>query len=329
MVRGEGYLAELGIHPKVLQLFDHCRKDDQGDVDNIWGNCTVGSKIPKERASPEYLEHLVRGCFDQVESRIGDYPTAREFFTHNLAAKMSSKNENGGRDRVLFRTTDFKCHELVDLMGCEWFEDFDHPSEIGFRGLGRYVSSTYRDLLEWELEACRMVAKDSGIELVVVFPFVRTVTELKKGLEIVADIDIGVTALGMTISVPINVLLVDEFAEELRNHADRLSVVPFFVFDLEDLTHSLGGVSKNDARMMEGVEIRDPLLKENKKLVLYDECAPAVVDSVTHTLLGAQRFRVRCGIPYDKLVELKMKNEDFALALIGKIDFLIGDAHTK
>ena len=45
-----------------------------------------------------------------------------------------------------------------------------------------------------------MVAKDAGIELAVVFPLVRTDSELKKGLDIVADMDVGVTALGMTIS---------------------------------------------------------------------------------------------------------------------------------
>jgi len=327
-VTGEHFLSNIQIHPKALELFDHSRNQYENDDNQRWKKCTVGSRIPKDRFSIEYLKQLIRQHTEQIKEKIVGYNSAHEYFVHQLANKILSCTKISQNNKIIFQTTDFKCHELEVLLGCDWFEDFARPSQAGFRGLGRYVHPIYQELFRWELEACDMIGRKPEVELCVVFPFVRIPDELKTALDIIKEMKIKLSAVGMMIEVGTNVLMVEEFIQVLKQFTDHYDCTPIFLFDLSDLTLAMGGIPKDHPLANKGIEVQDPLLKKKgyERILLFDETAPEVVESVKHVLFSAGKQNVNCGVHYKTLESINETNKDFSVSLINNIDFLVEDS---
>ncbi len=84
---------------------------------------------------------------------------------------------------VILRFSDFKTNEYRDMVGGEKYEPKEHNPMLGWRGCSRYISPEFRKVFELELEAVKIV-RQSFKNLHVMFPFVRTVEELQKVIEI-------------------------------------------------------------------------------------------------------------------------------------------------
>jgi pyruvate,water dikinase len=63
---------------------------------------------------------------------------------------------------IILRTSDFKTNEYRDMEGGEKFEPHEENPMIGWRGLSRYVSDSYREAFKLELKAIKKVREEMG-----------------------------------------------------------------------------------------------------------------------------------------------------------------------
>ena len=152
---------------------------------------------------------------------------------------------------VVMRTSDFKTNEYRDLEGGEKYEPEEANPMIGWRGCSRYVSDNFEEAFRLELRAIKKVRDEMGLKnLWVMLPFVRTVDEAKKviemmkeeGLERNPDFKIWIMA-----EIPANIFLADQFAE----------LVDGFSIGSNDLTQLVMGVDR-DSELLERMGYADP-----------------------------------------------------------------------
>ncbi len=117
---------------------------------------------------------------------------------------------------VIYRANDFKSNEYRGLPGGEEFEPAKEENPmLGYRGCLRYITDPTVFLMELEaIKKVRTEMRFTNIHLMI--PFVRTVPEFKRVLEICHEHGMSSGKdfkVGMMCEVPSNVLLVDEFCE--------------------------------------------------------------------------------------------------------------------
>jgi pyruvate,water dikinase len=165
---------------------------------------------------------------------------------------------------VVMRTSDFKTNEYRELEGGDKYEPEEANPMIGWRGCSRYVSEDFEEAFRLELRAIKKVRTELGLKnLWVMLPFVRSVTECKKiidmmkeeGLERGPDFKIWVMA-----EVPSNVFLADQFAE----------LVDGFSIGSNDLTQLIMGADRDSAIL--------------GRMGYFDERNPAVTRAIAHLI---------------------------------------------
>ncbi len=118
---------------------------------------------------------------------------------------------------VVLRTSDFKTNEYRDLKGGEPYEPEESNPMIGWRGCSRYISPDFEEAFRLELRAIKRVRKEMNLKnLWVMLPFVRTVWEFRKIIDIMKDegIEKGPDfKLWIMAEVPSNIFMADEFAK--------------------------------------------------------------------------------------------------------------------
>lgn len=89
---------------------------------------------------------------------------------------------------VVYRTIDFRSNEFAALEGGDRFEPVEHNPMIGYRGCFRYVREP--ELFDLELQMLARVREECP-NVVVMIPFVRTVWELERCLELIDASPLG------------------------------------------------------------------------------------------------------------------------------------------
>ncbi|UCD09815.1 MAG: phosphoenolpyruvate synthase [Dehalococcoidales bacterium] len=150
--------------------------------------------------------------------------------------------------QVVYRTNDFKSNEYRALIGGEEYEDIEENPMLGYRGASRYISDI--ETFKLELEAIKKVRKNYN-NLWIMIPFVRTVPELKKTLEIIHGEGLLQTddfKIWMMVEVPSNVILLDKFIE---TGIDGVSI------GSNDLTQLTLGVDRDSSKLADTFDERD------------------------------------------------------------------------
>ena len=89
---------------------------------------------------------------------------------------------------VVVRFSDFKTNEYAQLRGGEKYEPHEDNPMIGWRGASRYISPQYEKAFRLEVRAIKKVREEYGLTNVwVMVPFVRTLWEAEKFINILAD----------------------------------------------------------------------------------------------------------------------------------------------
>ena len=93
---------------------------------------------------------------------------------------------------------------------------------LGFRGASRYVSENFRDCFELECRALKKARDEMGLtNIQIMIPFVRTVAEAKRVIELLAQNGLKRGENGLKVimmcELPTNALLAEQFLE----HFDR------------------------------------------------------------------------------------------------------------
>ena len=89
---------------------------------------------------------------------------------------------------MIVRLSDFKSNEYANLIGGARYEPHEENPMIGFRGASRYIDPSFREAFALECRAVKRVREDMGLDnLWVMIPFVRTLGEGRKVLEVLAE----------------------------------------------------------------------------------------------------------------------------------------------
>ncbi len=220
--------AHIGVHPKALLEYDQ-----------------------QDAATKALIDAKAAGYADPVS-----------FYVDRLAEGIATLTASVAPHPVIVRMSDFKSNEYANLIGGKRYEPDEENPMIGFRGASRYVDPSFADAFALECRAVRKVRGEMGLDnLWVMIPFVRTLDEGRKVIEVLAENGLrqgdrdgdgpGLKVI-MMCEVPSNALLADEF----------LDIFDGFSIGSNDLTQLTLGLDRDSAVVAHLFDERDPAVKK-------------------------------------------------------------------
>jgi pyruvate,water dikinase len=202
-------------------------------------------------------EQLPGDLKSRIDERMAGYADPVSFYVEKLQEGIATLAAAFWPKPVIVRLSDFKSDEYANLVGGSLYEPIEANPMLGFRGASRYVSEDFRDCFAMECRALRWVRDDMGLSNVeVMVPFVRTVGEAAKVVELLAENGLSRGENGLRLimmcEVPSNALLADQFLE----HFDGFSI------GSNDLTQMTLGLDRNSGLIASLFDERDPAVKE-------------------------------------------------------------------
>ena len=243
------------------------------------------TKLLVNLAQPELVDRVAALDVDGIgllraefmAAQIGEHPSYMlsqnrgKEYTDKLAEGLMNFAKAFYPRQVVYRTNDFKTNEYRALKGGEKYESNEENPMIGYRGASRYITDI--ETFELELDAIKKVRRKYD-NLWVMIPFVRTVNELQKTIEIMKANGLVRSPkfkIWMMAEVPSNVILLEKF---LAVGIDGVSI------GSNDLTQLTLGVDR-----------------DNEKLAaLFDERDEAVMLSLERLIKGCAKAGVTCSI---------------------------------
>jgi pyruvate, water dikinase len=212
----------IGVHPRALLEFDSLSAD---------------------------LKHA-------ISQQMAGYDDPVEFFVEKLAEGIGTITAAFAPHPVIVRLSDFKSNEYANLIGGREYEPHEENPMLGFRGASRYVAESFRPCFELECRALKRVREDMGLEnLQVMVPFVRTVEEGRRVVELLAENGLKRGERGLKLimmcEIPSNALLADAFLE----HFDGMSI------GSNDMTQLTLGLDRDSSIIAELFDERDDAVK--------------------------------------------------------------------
>ena len=212
----------IGVHPKALLDFDNQPRELQKEITDI----IVGYASPVEF----YIEKLVEGI-------------------STIASAFSP-------EKVIVRMSDFKSNEYFNLVGGYQYEPDEENPMLGFRGASRYISEDFRACFALECDAIKRVRNKMDLTNVeIMIPFVRTLEEGRKVLELLAEEGLVQGENGLRVimmcELPSNALLADQF----------LDMFDGFSIGSNDLTQLTLGLDRDSGLIAHLFDERNPAVK--------------------------------------------------------------------
>ena len=198
-----------------------------------------------------------------VEEHSAGYPDPVTFYVEKLAEGIATLGAAFWPKPVIVRLSDFKSNEYSALTGGARYEPREENPMLGFRGAGRYVDSTFRDCFKLECAALRKVREGMGLaNIEIMVPFVRTVGEAQKVLELLAANGLKRGENGLRVimmcELPSNAILADQFLE----HFDGFSI------GSNDMTQLTLGLDRDSGIIAATFDERDPAVKQMLHLAI-------------------------------------------------------------
>jgi pyruvate,water dikinase len=189
---------------------------------------------------------------DAIDEHMAGYEDPVTFFIEKLAEGISTIAAAFAPEPVIVRMSDFKSNEYANLIGGEIYEPSEENPMLGFRGASRYVSEAFRPCFELECAALKRVRNDMGLTNVqIMIPFVRTVNEARRVLELLAENDLERGSNGLKVimmsELPTNALLADQYLE----YFDGMSI------GSNDMTQLTLGLDRDSALIADLFDERD------------------------------------------------------------------------
>ncbi len=215
--------SHIGVHPKALLEYD------QQDAET------------KKR----------------IDERMAGYADPVAFYVDRLAEGIATITAAFAPEPVIVRLSDFKSNEYANLIGGTRYEPHEENPMIGFRGASRYVDPSFEAAFALECRAMKKVREEMGLTNAwVMIPFVRTLAEGRKVIEVLAKHGLkqGQDDLKiiMMCEVPSNALLAEEF----------LDIFDGFSIGSNDLTQLTLGLDRDSSIVAGLFDERDPAVKK-------------------------------------------------------------------
>lgn len=213
----------IGIHPKALLEFD---------------------RLPAELQA-------------KISQKIAGYSSPVGFYVDKLVEGIATLAAAFYPHAVIVRMSDFKSNEYANLLAGDRYEPHEENPMIGYRGVSRYLSNSFRDCFELECQALRKVRNDMGLtNIEVMLPFCRTLEEAQQVTELLAaqGIQRGENGLRliMMCEIPSNAVLADEFLE----YFDGFSI------GSNDMTQLSLGLDRDSGLIAHLFDERNPAVKK-------------------------------------------------------------------
>jgi pyruvate,water dikinase len=191
-----------------------------------------------------------------VEQHSAGYADPVSFYVEKLTEGIATLGAAFYPKPVIVRMSDFKSNEYSSLTGGQKYEPREENPMLGFRGASRYVAQSFREAFRLECRALKKVRDEMGLTNVeVMIPFVRTVEEAKRVVELLAENGLRRGENGLRLimmcEIPSNALLAEQFLE----HFDGFSI------GSNDLTQLTLGLDRDSALIAELFDERDPAVK--------------------------------------------------------------------
>ncbi len=234
----------------------------------------TGTKILVNLGEPEIAERTARLPCDGVGLMREEFIWASEINQHPLylieighPEKVVDKLAEGIRKvcaamnprPVVLRFSDFKSSEYRDLEGGEKYEPVEPSALLGWRGASRYYDPKYKEAFKLEVKAVKKVREEYGLKnLWVMLPFVRTVEEAKKSIDILEEERLARSPdfkIWLMAEIPSNVILADQF----NKFVDGYSV------GSNDYTMLVLGCDRDNASVSQIFDERDLAVKRSIK----------------------------------------------------------------
>lgn len=201
---------------------------------------------------PNIPEDLKR----EVEDHCAGYRDPVNFYIEKLTEGIAMLGAAFFPKPVIVRMSDFKSNEYSSLIGGKRYEPKEENPMLGFRGASRYVSESFRDCFELECQALKKVRDEMGLTNVeIMIPFVRTQTEAKRVVELLAENGLKRGKNGLRLimmcEIPSNALLANQFLE----YFDGFSI------GSNDLTQLTLGLDRDSSLIAKSFDERDPAVK--------------------------------------------------------------------
>lgn len=210
----------------------------------------------------------------EIASRIGD-EEPRNFFIRRFSEGVARIAAAFYPKPVIVRTSDFKTNEYARLLGGKEFEPEEENPMLGFRGASRYYDPRYAAGFALECAALLRARKEMGLSNIkIMIPFVRTVAEGKRVIEVMArhglkQGDDGLEIYAMC-ELPANVARAEEF----------LRIFDGYSIGSNDLTQLVLGIDRDSGTVSH----------------LFDENDRAVLALIANVIDEAHRARKPIGI---------------------------------
>lgn len=234
-----------------------------------------------------------------ISSYIGKHPlflienNQQDIYIDKLAEGISKVASEINPKPVIVRFSDFKSNEYKGLEGGDKFEPHEDNPLIGWRGVSRYVSSDFIEAFKLECMAIKKV-RSTLKNVHVMLPFVRTIDEVKKCMEIMKneglerdeDFEIWLMA-----EVPSMALIPEDFAQL---DIDGVSI------GSNDLTMLVLGVDRDSAKL--------------GKMGYFDERNKAVLTAIKNIIDGFHKYNKTVSIcgqsvsVYHKVLKFVLKH---------------------
>jgi pyruvate,water dikinase len=171
------------------------------------------------------LDRQPRELRGEIERRIAAYPGPTEFYVAKIAEGVATIAAAFWPKPVIVRMSDFKSNEYGNLLGGARYEPHEENPMLGFRGASRYIAPEFYDCFALECRSLKRVRDDMGLANVeIMVPFVRTLAEAKRVIELLAENGLRRGEKGLRLimmcELPSNAILADRFLE----HFDGFSI---------------------------------------------------------------------------------------------------------
>jgi pyruvate,water dikinase len=191
-----------------------------------------------------------------IRNKIVGFAGEEDFFISRLSFGIAKIAAAFYPHKVIVRFSDFKSNEYYNLLGGNHFEPEEENPMIGWRGASRYYSETYKAAFGLECRAIKKVREEMGLNnVVVMIPFCRTVEELLKVKEVMAEYGLVPGKEGLELylmaEVPSNIIMAKEFAQYIDG----------FSIGSNDLTQLTLGLDRDSSLVAHLYDERDPAVK--------------------------------------------------------------------
>jgi pyruvate,water dikinase len=209
----------------------------------------------------------------EIASRIGE-EDSHEFFVRRFSEGVARIAAAFYPKPVIVRTSDFKTNEYARLLGGKEFEPEEENPMLGFRGASRYYDPRYADGFALECKALLRARKEMGLtNIKIMIPFVRTVEEAKRVIEVMAQ-------HGLKQAEELEIYAMCELPANVASAEEFLRVFDGYSIGSNDLTQLVLGIDRDSGTVAH----------------LFDENDRAVLKLIADVIDEAQRVGKPIGI---------------------------------